>query len=55
VGRDTVSSGGAADRRVRPVSGRGTRTRGACGPAREGAGVGRAQLNSKVLHLFELV
>jgi hypothetical protein len=28
---------------------------GACGPAREGTEVGRAQLNSKVLHLFELV
>jgi hypothetical protein len=28
---------------------------GACGPAREESGVGRAQINSKVLHLFELV
>jgi hypothetical protein len=28
---------------------------GACGPAREGTEVSRAQLNSKVLYLFELV
>jgi hypothetical protein len=28
---------------------------GSCGPTREGAEVGRARLNSKVLHLFELV
>jgi hypothetical protein len=51
VGRDTVLGGGAADRWVRPVNGRA----GACGPAREGTEVGRTQLNSKVLHLFELV
>jgi hypothetical protein len=47
VGRGTVSGDGVTDRRVRPVSGRGTErgaARGradACGPAREGTEVGR--------------
>jgi hypothetical protein len=31
------------------------RRAGACGLAREGAEVGRAQLSSKVFHLFKLV
>jgi hypothetical protein len=38
-----------------PLTGGSSLLAGACGPAREGAGVGRAHLNSKVFHLFELV
>jgi hypothetical protein len=54
VGRGTVPGGGATNRWGRPISGA-VESAGARGPAREESGVGRAQMNSKVLHLFELV
>jgi hypothetical protein len=54
VGRGTVPGGGATDRWGRPVSGA-VESTGARGPAGEESGVDRAQMNSKVLHLFELV
>jgi hypothetical protein len=54
VGRGTVTGGGAADRWDRPVSGHGgERGRAWAGPRRKRGG--RAQMNSKVLYLFELV
>jgi hypothetical protein len=50
----TVLGGGATDRWGQPVSGRGgERGRAGAGPRRKRGG--RAQMNSKVLHLFELV
>jgi hypothetical protein len=49
-----VPSGGATDRWGRPVSGRCVeRGRAWAGPRRKRGG--RAQMNSNVLHLFELV
>jgi hypothetical protein len=54
VGRGTVPGGDATDRWGQPVSGA-VESAGARGPACEESGVGRAQMNSKVLHLFELV
>jgi hypothetical protein len=54
MGRGTVPGGGATDRWGRPISGV-VESAGARGPAREESRVGRAQMNSKVLHLFELV
>jgi hypothetical protein len=54
VGRGTVPGGGAADRWGRLVSGcGGERGRAWAGPRRKWGG--RAEMNSKVLHLFELV
>jgi hypothetical protein len=54
VGRGTMPGSGATDRWGWPVSGA-VESAGARGPAREESGVGRAQINSKVLPLFELV
>jgi hypothetical protein len=54
VSRGTVPGGGAADRWGQNISGHsGERGRAWSGPRRKRSG--RAQMNSKVLHLFELV
>jgi hypothetical protein len=57
VGRGTVPGGGAADRRVRPVSSareREPRTQARVGrPEKEK--VGRAQVNSRISDLFKLI